>query len=294
MVAFLTLALPQTIKIFAMTTDRHTKTLVAIDLIGFVVPELLRLVAAPTSPGELRSKTIALPSTKGNLPIHSGTLGLITPGILIVCTPVNTFNSHFDGGRSFNIVTLSLTLSIIIIWFSRVIWELLDRTRMRRFTRYIARDHRRDPFVADIQSVCSHSSDNLSTIFNVEKGSFVTGSSTAVTIILAIPIGVLLLESAWDGEYAGRTWLFTLPMDFIVRWVSFFYAAMGLRLGYRLLFMGSWSTIPRKLTGITGSLYKFLSGYIMIVSLFHVLAYYALGEYNPRGTYKPPWTEYLG
>jgi hypothetical protein len=121
MVAFLMLAVPQTIKIFAKTADNYPKDLVAIDLIGTVVTELLRLEAAPTDPGEIRPETISLFSEKGHFSINHGILMLIAPGILIVCTIVITFNSHFDGGRTFNMMTLSLTLPIIIICFTPVI-----------------------------------------------------------------------------------------------------------------------------------------------------------------------------
>jgi hypothetical protein len=154
--------------------------------------------------------------------------------------------------------------------------------------------HTRSPLAARIKSFLSNISDNLLTISDLKYGSFVAGTSTAITIVLSIPISVWLLESTWDSKYAGQSWLFTLPMDFLARWGSSFFMTTGFRLYHRLTFMETWSVLLRRLVGITGSLYEFFSKYIMMMSLFHVFKHYALGEYDPKGTYKPPWTEYLG
>lgn len=205
-------------------------------------------------------------------------------------------------------------MSTIITWLIVVTWNYF--TRLRVSVHPLIKHYLIKHLADRIESWYSAFSSFLSSVFALNvpghnEVAFITGSKTAYIILLAIPFSTWLLHTEWDGEIAGNScqvceqliatsgWssacvLFTFPMDFLTRWVSFFYVAMGFRLCYRLLFMGKWKQIPRRLTAIQGTLTEFLSGYIILVAFFHVFAYYALGDYDPKGTYKPGWTEYLG
>lgn len=63
---------------------------------------------------------------------------------------------------------------------------------------------------------------------------------------------------------------------------------------YRLLFIGSLSKYPRKLSGVDGSLSSFICMLFMFsnfYSLCYAFHFYFDSEHN---TYKPDWAEYLG
>jgi hypothetical protein len=68
----------------------------------------------------------------------------------------------------------------------------------------------------------------------------------------------------------------------------------GFRLIFRLLFIGSFSALPRRLTGVKGSLMEFWSGFLRLYSLGSVLVTYPRMEWDSSGTYKPGWAEVLG
>lgn len=52
---------------------------------------------------------------------------------------------------------------------------------------------------------------------------------------------------------------------------------------YRLLFIGSLSRVPKKVTGLSGSLEEFLSGVFMLQSCCTLFGLYAFVEWDPSG-----------
>lgn len=77
-------------------------------------------------------------------------------------------------------------------------------------------------------------------------------------------------------------------------------AAAGISVAYllsivlfRILFMSSFSRLPRRLFGLKGNSREFTSIFFFLMNFATATVYYS-SVYDTRGTYKPTWTEKLG
>jgi hypothetical protein len=73
------------------------------------------------------------------------------------------------------------------------------------------------------------------------------------------------------------------------------FITLFLSLSFELLLMGSMSGYLRRITGLNGSMSEFISGYMLLLTFYTYLLYYALpNDWDSAETYKPSWAEYLG
>lgn len=63
---------------------------------------------------------------------------------------------------------------------------------------------------------------------------------------------------------------------------------------FRLLFMGSLSKYPRKLSGLAGTWGEFISFAIISVHMLALIALFSPIWHDPIGTFKPHWADWLG
>lgn len=117
-------------------------------------------------------------------------------------------------------------------------------------------------------------------------------------------ISLLVIRTEWYWEldaqikYGKLTGLsvFIYSLDLLVLWcLDALAVLLLLYLLYRLLFIGSLSKYPRKLSGLDGSMSSFISGTIIIFNFLSLFGTYGfLYDRSSGETSKPGWAEYLG
>jgi hypothetical protein len=116
-----------------------------------------------------------------------------------------------------------------------------------------------------------------------------------------------LLSSSWDGGLRPlpshvnlvlrllNVLFVVYPQIIIISLAPPIPITLFLGLLSELFFIGYFSRYLRRTTGVTGSMGEFVSGYILLLTFYTYLLYYALlNDWDSAETYKPSWAEYLG
>jgi hypothetical protein len=298
--AFLIGALPQTIKVFAMQGIPWTQLLVANYLIAYIIPELLRLVAGPAGTMELHPLPIVL-DAKGEM--------LATKFAFVSCSYPMAFLAFgfiwleyafprmWKGSKApANLVTLSLVLSSILSVLITASWRIFTRTSF--FVRCETRFSKECRLLGPVSKGYEALSSLLTDMFALSQPTFLTGPRTLLILVLALVIGPPLFKASWDGYIMSYKMgivtflnLFLIPL---YMGAPPLFLTVGLRIVYRFCFMGCFSHLPRRVTGVGGTLIEFFSACLLLYALCLIIACYTLPHWDAKYTYKPPWTEILG
>jgi hypothetical protein len=295
-------ALPQTVKIFAMKGIPWTQSLVALYLTAYIVPEVFRLVAGQADAVELHPLPILVKAKdKWNTVARAWSYVLFSLS-LIPAISIWLEDIWMQTSSKLNLVTLAFTLAIICTFLITSSWKLIKTTQL--FDECMKRVRKAEYLVSLIGRCYRMSSSFLTDTFALDTPTLMIGPSTLLVVLLTCAISVPLLRISWDGYIyvtVDGIWVLWMVQVELLQILMLFYAlapllilTTGFRLIFRLLFIGSFSSLPRRLTGVKGSLMEFWSGCLLLYSLGSVLVTYPRMEWDSTGTYKPGWAEVLG
>jgi hypothetical protein len=292
--AFLVGALPQTVKVFAMQGVPGTQFIVAIYLFAFLVPELFRVIVGPAGALELHALPFLSDAKQcwylwTTLPHY---LFCILSSYFTECTSFFYILRRTSSKAPLSLVTVSLIFSSIFTVLVAASWDHF--TRSRSYDRWTPNVREEYGLVGLIGRRYDKVSSLLGNMFGLNTPSIFTGTGTILVLVLASLLSALLLQTSWDGYTMGSSRVLEILFQSFCAITIPFFIVMGLRLIYRVAFVGRFSYLPRRLTGINGTLDEFLSGCFLIYTFGSVFVAYAIKDWDPTHTYKPSWTEYLG
>jgi hypothetical protein len=307
-VAFLIGALPQVIKVFAMQGIPFTKILISIFVVAFTVPEIFRVGAGLVDARELHPlPTVSRAQTKlqeWNCTILQICVGMSLPPYYpsFQLDPRDGETWSRDGCIFFTSFALGVAVSV----FLKTIWM-----HIRRVFALSDRYEQLPRSISLVERAWEYHSKTCVVLGKAFPYSSTTRLHRNVGIAY-IPVTLLIFAtlhfSSWDGGllllssqdvnlvlYLLNVFVVVVPQMFILFLSPPIFTTLALGLIFELFFIGSCSCYPRRITGVTGSLGEFSSGYILLLTLYTYFLYYAiLNDWDATGTYKPSWTEYLG
>jgi hypothetical protein len=292
--AFLIGALPQTIKVFAMQGVPGTQLIVAICLFAYLVPELFRVIAGPAGAVELHALPFLSYAKQRwylltTLPhyLFCFLSSYFTECILFLYTQRRT-----SSNAPLNLVLASFILSSIFAVLIITTWKHFTKTPS--YDRWTVKVREPHGLVDLMKKRFDEVSSLLVDMFGLNTPSIFTGTGTILVLVLASMLSFLLFQTSWDGYTISSSRVLEILFQCSYAITMPFFIMMGLRLMYRVVFMGSFSYLPRRLTGINGTLDEFLSGCFLIYTFGTVFVAYMVKDWDPSHTYKPSWTEVLG
>jgi hypothetical protein len=303
MLAFAVGAFPQMVKVFGMKGIPLTQTMTSIIFASFLVSEMLRLIAGPAGKVELYPSTAVLKAK-----IHIDWLQRLL------------FRNLFRCQIGFNLCMVTIPLlSTEFFWASMTVVPVTLATVMtgRIFrTLRIAESNSASSITRGFEIFLSKISDAYSIFLSILTKTFALNdihedlNSNSLVLFVLTETAILLFLDRTGYIEKGNTLLQNHyikggPMVASIICISSIgvissflligpFIILMSHLIYRLLFIGSLSKYPRKLSGVDGSLSSFICMLFMFsnfYSLCYAFHFYFDSEHN---TYKPDWAEYLG
>jgi len=292
MFAFTIGAAPQALKVFAMRGTPTTQVMTLIYVIAFLVPEFFRLTAGAAGEVELRPMPIVV-RTKERVDL--------VVDFLHGAVPIHFFYSLHMGHILFlddlyDHTAIQALLSLGPIW---IVCQVL----IRLWT-WLSGAPVLGPFFAHARQLWAthfeviHNRVLQTMVEITVDATYILPGSAMLCFILfivfeIIVFGVAFLHEVRSGSPSLRTVTNPFMRPILINISVLVTFPLISLLLYDVVFVGSLSKTPRRLTGIKGSKGEFVAGYVTLSSLFTVFYMYS-HSWTPEGTYKPAWAEYLG
>jgi hypothetical protein len=276
---------------------------VALYLIAYLVPEIFRLVAGPTDAMQLHALPILINAKEAwNEYARVAFYCIYVFSSFVAASiwfryvlPTSFF---LMTSSKLNLMTMSLTLSSICTVVIMVLWKIFSGSPL--FLRFRKADR-----LAGLTRRCYRMASSLLTdVLALDAPTRRAGPGIILVLVLSFVIGLPLLQISWDGYIYSLKWLepvgltvillICIPQFIFYPLVPLFFITIVSRLIYGLLFVGSLSSPLRRITGANGTLVEFWSGCFLLLTICTLVMFYAHIEWDPTGTYKPAWAEYLG
>jgi hypothetical protein len=306
--AFFVGALPQVVKVFAMQGIPFTKIAISIFVVAFTVPEIFRVVAGLEDAKELHPLPVV---SRANAKLQEWNCRVLG---ICVCVSLPPYYLSFqlnprDGepwSSGGNLFFTSFALGVAVSVLLKIIWM-----RARRV--YALADHYEQflqprPFIERARRCYLKASAILAKAFPFYSTTYFHRKVGVTYIPITFLIYATFLSSSWDGgllllssQDANvvlrllNVFVLVFPQMFIMFLSPPIFITLFLSLSFELLLMGSMSGYLRRITGLNGSMSEFISGYMLLLTFYTYLLYYALpNDWDSAETYKPSWAEYLG
>ena len=304
MLAFTVGAAPQALKVFAMSGPPITQVVMATYIIAFLVPEMFRLTAGSVGLVELRPMPIVVHTRKAIAEKARFICGFAGALVLSKSAFLVLFSLAQDTHVAIQVLLLVGPICMMFWifvqipeWLSipHVLPSRLARIKQLWFVDLEAISCKMCCIVADVDLVVKSTSRKAPLLKSwniIHFGSLLMAFTwTRLVQEFAHPIDSMEIPS-FGAPFQGPLHIFMVNLFLAVVFASITFPWMCLLL-YSVLFVGSFSKIPRRLTGIKGTLMEFIAGYATLGSFFW--AFYVYTHFwTSEGTYKPAWADYLG
>jgi len=292
MFAFTIGAAPQALKVFAMRGIPITQVVTSIYVIAFLVPEFFRLTAGSAGEVELRPMPTVV-RTKERVDRVVGVLHRVATMIsflLLHAWFIEFLHDHYSH------VAIQVFLLLVPTW-------LMCQVLIRIWAWFSVAPALGPSFAFARQLWAAHFQVIHHKVLQIIEeitvdGTYILPGFAMLWVLLSIVsctliIGATSLPEVWSGSRSLQT-VPTRSMQLTLFGISAYgtFPLISL-LFYNVLFVGSLSKTPRRLTGIKGSKGELVAGYVTLSSL--ITAFYIYGHFwTSEGTYKPAWADYLG
>jgi uncharacterized membrane protein YqaE (UPF0057 family) len=296
MVSFIFGALPQAIKVFGMRGIPLTQVLVSFLVVSFIVPEIFRMISGPAGAVDLRPMPIISETKRRFAEAHNAGLWAacgIGWGFSYFCLINLVFMrpySEEDVWRKAAVVfviapPLAVLITIGITAATYVLWILLVEFTWGSKRNWI------------VERMTPRLKSRVVDLYALESDIPGAGILFIAVFPPIVAMSILCLvfanlEPEYDMHNDDGT--SALVFFFLLSIFSIPLLLSASHIVFRLVFMGSISETPRKLSGIIGLTSEFVSGSFVMVNLFCAVVGYAYCDPFYVNTYKPDWAEWLG
>jgi len=293
MAAFILGAFPQAIKVFGMSGIPITQTFVAVLLANFLVPEIFRVAAGTAGAVELHPMPIVVNVKKRITTYHTYGLLFALAGTCLFDVVSYLMAMSRMPLRVFIVAAAPSTIAFCGMCIVAGVWHAVPTYTLHTSLATLKPSGR---FVDVGNRWLSKSTVTFANVLALDVthlerygwlASLYTISWAVLTVLFAcfLPYGFIM----WD-DIPNLLDMLILGILYIPALLCY---VLMLPIAFRVLFMGSLSSWPRKVCGLEGTRRELLSGVFIsfnISSLGFVYAFF----YTSAGTYVPGWTDALG
>ena len=299
MFAFAIGVAPQALKVFAMRGTPLTQVLMSIYIIAFLVPELFRLIAGSAGEIDLRPMPIVVRTRRTIVEVANVLCGFVAMAPVF---PANILLFYLHTSLAsqvamwfylgpINVLHMFMSSVQLSMCISEAHSHTSPLTRVMQLWAVDFLAFNRKLFCTPKQVVTLVVLNPL-----LDSEPFLTGLCLhlALLVIAHLVLPPLLLHGhiSPDAQFPETFMTYYFMSGMLLIFVVFAIPLMSLLL-YGVLFVSLSSKIPRRLTGVKGSMGELLVGYVTLCSLF--TAFYMYSQlWTSEGTYKPAWADYLG
>jgi hypothetical protein len=282
-------AVPQGVKVFGMRGIPLTQTLVAFLLVSFVVPESFRIVAGP-------ARTINLRPMPSILRVNQGFAEAKVVGLWVACgvgwgfsyfcllkvvvmRPNGAEDGLSEGATTF---VVAPPLGFVIAMVGNVVVYAAVKT-VGRWKGVLDMEAKLKKWIQGMYAISSDVPDFALVFVVIFPLSVMVATLCMVSRRVEERSTVVNDDGTIALIFLSILSLFTVPVQLAAFHIVF-----------RLVFMGSLSSTPRKLFGLEGQTSEFVSGAFVVANLFFAFVGYVYCDPFYVDTYKPDWAEWLG